>query len=165
MNNKTYYIYHISKFVWKDGSVGKIGVSYKPKKRTKLQGYSDYEILEQHQCIYKVSDREIELQKQYGYKVDVTPYWKMMNRAKKSSLIQNGITVGNRNKQSGQIQSIGKLNTTPSYHLRKLTYDIAQSIRSEFKSNRITIKELANKFNVSNTAIVQILNNKTYTQA
>jgi hypothetical protein len=32
-------------------------------------------VLEEHTCIYKASEREIELQKKYGYPVDKHPYW------------------------------------------------------------------------------------------
>jgi hypothetical protein len=65
---KKYYIYHIPGV--------KIGCSDKPSRRVKSQGYIDFEILEEHECIYKASDREIELQKQYGYLVDKILYWK-----------------------------------------------------------------------------------------
>lgn len=53
-----YYIYHIPNV--------KIGVSKNPKRRVREQGYSDYEILEQHDCIDVVSKRENELQKEYN---------------------------------------------------------------------------------------------------
>jgi predicted RNA-binding Zn-ribbon protein involved in translation (DUF1610 family) len=118
-----YYIYHLPNFVWKDGSIGKIGVSEKPKRRTKRQGYTDYEILEEHTCIYKVSDREIELQKEYGYKVDKIPYWKMrLNPTKegmkkagdsaklsgqlKNASIKGGEVQGPKNVESGHLESI-----------------------------------------------------------
>ena len=42
-----YYIYHIEGV--------KIGVSNNPKERVKRQGFSNYEILEEHTCIYEVS--------------------------------------------------------------------------------------------------------------
>ena len=80
--NKIYTIYHIPEFVYSDGSIGKIGVSYKLTSRIKqnlkksVEGFTNWEVLEEWDCKYKVSDREIELQKQYGYKVDVIPYWK-----------------------------------------------------------------------------------------
>ena len=61
-----YYIYHIPNV--------KIGVSEEPDNRVKKQGYTDYEILEKHSCIYKVSKREQELQKEYGYPIDTSPY-------------------------------------------------------------------------------------------
>lgn len=70
-----YYIYHIPNV--------KIGCSTEPKKRVKSQGYTEYEILEKHECIYKVSDREKELQKEYGYKVDNTPYWSSKKNRKR----------------------------------------------------------------------------------
>lgn len=58
-----YYIYHIPDV--------KIGCTAQDvKKRVKDQGYSDYEVLEVHSCIDTASDRELQLQKEYGYKVD-----------------------------------------------------------------------------------------------
>ena len=64
---KKYYIYHIKGI--------KIGVSEEPDNRTKKQGFDNYEILETHTCIYEVSKREHELQKEYGYPVDLCPYF------------------------------------------------------------------------------------------
>jgi hypothetical protein len=61
-----YYIYHIQGV--------KIGCSTQPTKRVQNQGYSNFEILEEHSDINVVSDRELELQKHYGYKVDTVPY-------------------------------------------------------------------------------------------
>ena len=69
-----YYIYHIPTFIHSDGRIGKIGCSEKPKSRVKGQGYSNFEILEEHTDIYVASDREQELQKQYNYPVDNVPY-------------------------------------------------------------------------------------------
>jgi len=48
----------------------KIGVSKDVEKRVKKQGFFNYNVLETHTCIYEVSARERELQKEYGYKVD-----------------------------------------------------------------------------------------------
>lgn len=73
-----YYIYHIPTFVQPDGSIGKIGcTSQQVKDRVNNQGYTNYEILETHSCIYTASDREIVLQKEYGYPVDTILYWKV----------------------------------------------------------------------------------------
>lgn len=69
-----HYIYHIKNFIHSTGEIGKIGASTKPKFRVKQQGYTDYEILEEYECIYTTSKRELELQKQYGYPVDCIPY-------------------------------------------------------------------------------------------
>ena len=64
-----YYLYHIP------GK--KIGVTRNLNTRvTLIQGYkeNEYEVLEQSDDINYISDREIELQKSYGYKVDRTKY-------------------------------------------------------------------------------------------
>lgn len=68
---KTYYIYHIPGI--------KIGCTTEPNKRVNDQGYSNFEILEQHTDIYIASTREQELQKEYGYRVDTVPYYSSYN--------------------------------------------------------------------------------------
>ena len=73
---KVYYIYHIPGI--------KIGVCQNQELRIqKQQKFNHWEILEEHTDIYLVSDREKELQRQYGYKVDKIPYWKIIENAKK----------------------------------------------------------------------------------
>jgi len=76
MNKVIYSIYHIPTFIHKNGSIGKIGCTSKtnPEDRVKQQGYSEYEILEEHTCIDTVSKRELELQKEYGYPMDKKLY-------------------------------------------------------------------------------------------
>jgi hypothetical protein len=61
-----YYIYHIPGV--------KIGCSMYPKRRVKVQGYTEFEILEQHIDEDVAAKREIELQKQYGYQKDLVMY-------------------------------------------------------------------------------------------
>ena len=71
-NNCIYYLYHIP------GK--KIGVTRNLNKRvTQQQGYSpdEYEVLDQSTDIDYISSRELELQKSYGYKVDLKPYNKL----------------------------------------------------------------------------------------
>jgi NTP pyrophosphatase (non-canonical NTP hydrolase) len=68
----TYYLYHIP------GK--KIGVTRNLNSRvTEQQGYSpdEYEVLDQSTDIDYISSRELELQKTYGYKVDLKPYNKL----------------------------------------------------------------------------------------
>ena len=65
----TYYIYHIP------GK--KVGVTRDLYKRvTQQQGYAEgeYEVLFEGEDIDEVSRLEIELQKSYGYPVELTPY-------------------------------------------------------------------------------------------
>ena len=61
-----YYIYHIYGI--------KIGCSSEPEKRINDQGFTEYEILEVHEDIHIASEREIELQKLFGYRVDQRLY-------------------------------------------------------------------------------------------
>jgi hypothetical protein len=96
---KHYYIYHIPNFVHSDGSIGKIGQSVNPKRRVKAQGYTQYEILEVHTDINIASEREIELQKQYGYKVDKLKY-------NQYDYSKNGKIAGRKNVESGHLASI-----------------------------------------------------------
>lgn len=70
-----YTIYHIQGV--------KIGCSTRPQERVQEQGYQDFEVLEEHEDIYVASEREQELQRQYGYRVDTSPYWSsVQNRFK-----------------------------------------------------------------------------------
>ena len=72
-----YYLYHIP------GK--KIGVTRDLNNRvTLVQGYkeNEYEVLEQSDDIDYISDREIELQKSYGYKVDRKLYKNLFNNMK-----------------------------------------------------------------------------------
>ena len=61
-----YYIYHIPGI--------KIGCTEDLDKRMKDQGFTEWEILETHEDGWLAGDREIELQKEYGYRVDTTHY-------------------------------------------------------------------------------------------
>jgi len=90
---KTYYIYHIPGV--------KIGCSNNPKARVKRQGYSQFEILEEHSDIMIASEREIELQKQYGYQKDNASqlYYKQSNRGRLGAISQ--IRSGINNWQRG----------------------------------------------------------------
>jgi NTP pyrophosphatase (non-canonical NTP hydrolase) len=70
-----YFIYHIP------GK--KIGVTRNLNKRvTTVQGYKldEYEVLDSSDDINYISDREIELQKSYGYKVDRQKYKNLCNQ-------------------------------------------------------------------------------------
>ena len=76
-----YYIYHIP------GK--KIGVTRNLKSRvTLMQGYKEgeYEVLEQSDDINYISDREIELQKSYKYRVDRQSYKNLINKNKKMNI-------------------------------------------------------------------------------
>jgi hypothetical protein len=97
-----FYIYHIKGV--------KIGCATKPKVRVNNQGFTNYEILETHTDIMIASNREIELQKKYGYKVDECPYYitYKLNTERRKKLTNEIITSaakkgGNANVVSGNI--------------------------------------------------------------
>ena len=72
-----YYLYHIP------GK--KIGVTCNLNRRVTLtQGYSpdEYEVLDQSDDINYISEKEIELQKSYGYKIDRKLYKNLFNKMK-----------------------------------------------------------------------------------
>ena len=71
-----YHIYIIRDYVWKDGSIGKIGATEDIQRRAKSYKLESLEILESHTNLKEVSRREMELQAQYGFKIDHIAYWK-----------------------------------------------------------------------------------------
>jgi NTP pyrophosphatase (non-canonical NTP hydrolase) len=94
-----YYIYHIP------GK--KIGVTRNLKNRvTLIQGYKEgeYEVLEQSDDIDYISDREIELQKSHGYKVDIRKYKNLkFNKMKINATEQTSTFPCPLNKLKGQL--------------------------------------------------------------
>ena len=87
MKNNEYIIYHIP------GK--KIGVTNDLYNRVECQqGYEvgEYEILESSNDINYISKRELELQKKYGYRVDLVPYNELVNN-KKEELMEMKINV------------------------------------------------------------------------
>ena len=122
---KKYYIYHIK------GK--KIGCTIQPKRRTKTQGFDNYEILEEHTDIYIASDREIELQKEWGYQIDTLPYWRSIKMTTKETCIK----TGNIALQSGHLERIRKARQTPIIQMDKLG-----NVIQEFESGKITANTL-----------------------
>jgi NTP pyrophosphatase (non-canonical NTP hydrolase) len=104
-----YYIYHIP------GK--KIGVTRNLNKRvTEVQGYApnEYEVLDQSKDIDYISEREIELQKSYGYKIDRKPYKNMFNKMKLNATEQTTTFPYPLNKLKGNLMDhIGLQWTTP----------------------------------------------------
>ena len=94
-----YYLYHIP------GK--KIGVTRNLNTRvTLMQGYkeNEYEVLEQSNDIDYISDREIELQKSYGYKVDRKLYKHLFNKMNINATEQTSTFPCPVNKLKGQLQ-------------------------------------------------------------
>jgi NTP pyrophosphatase (non-canonical NTP hydrolase) len=70
-----------------------------------MQGYkeNEYEVLEQSEDIDYISDREIELQKSYGYKVDRKLYKHLFNKMKINATEQTSTFPCPVNKLKGQL--------------------------------------------------------------
>ena len=93
-----YYLYHIP------GK--KIGVTRDLNTRvTLIQGYnpSEYEVLDQSDDIDYISDKEIELQKSYGYKVDRKKYKNLFNKMKINVTEQTSTFAVPLNKLKGHL--------------------------------------------------------------
>ena len=104
-----YYLYHIP------GK--KIGVTRNLNKRvTETQGYkpTEYEVLDQSEDISYISDREIELQKSYGYRVDRKLYKNLFNKMRINPTDQTSTFPVPVNKLKGRLMdNLGLKWTTP----------------------------------------------------
>lgn len=108
-----YYIYHIPGI--------KIGCTKNLNRRIKEQGYTHYELLEEHLNEEDAANRELELQKIYGYRVDSQKYnldrfrflqkkGELVTQKKytKEFFAECGQRGGLKNVESGHIKSLGK---------------------------------------------------------
>ena len=137
-----YYLYHIP------GK--KIGVTRNLNNRvTLIQGYKEgeYEVLEQSDDIDYISDREIELQKSYGYKVDITKYKnlkKQSNKMKINATEQTSTFPCPLNKLKGQLMDNLGLSWDTDHGSFKVTTEnipwiMANAKTSMFNDNRCYI--------------------------
>lgn len=103
-----YYIYHIPGV--------KIGCTQNPNNRIKQQTDSEYEILEKHTDIKKASEREIELQKIYGYKQDYCTYYDSVKKFRIENVKKAGSASAskswkeNRDRELQKCSKGGKVN-------------------------------------------------------
>jgi len=129
-----YYLYHIP------GK--KIGVTRNLNTRvTLIQGYkeNEYEVLEQSEDIDYISDREIELQKSYGYKTDIHKYNKLkpiLNKMKINSTEQTTTFPCPVNKLKGRLMdNVGLAWETPQGYKFKITEKNISWITANVKSS------------------------------
>jgi NTP pyrophosphatase (non-canonical NTP hydrolase) len=132
-----YYLYHIP------GK--KIGVTRNLFTRvTLMQGYKEgeYEVLEQSDDINYISDREIELQKSYGYKRDRTLYKNLFKLNMKVNPTEQTSTFPVPvNKLKGNLlDNLGMEWKTPDYSFKlekeHITWIMANARTSMFNDNR-----------------------------
>ena len=132
-----YYLYHIP------GK--KIGVTRNLRTRvTLMQGYKEgeYEVLEQSDDIDYISDREIELQKSYGYKRDRTLYKNLFKLNMKVNPTEQTSTFPVPiNKLKGNLlDNLGMEWKTPEYSFKlqkeHIAWIMANARTSMFNDNR-----------------------------
>ena len=156
---KNYYIYHVPGI--------KIGCTVNVPRRMKQQRFTEWEHLETHTDIYEASNREIELQKEYGLPVDDIPYWQAVaNRPKwTSESTQKGIITkrANGSMSNGSDGSGGKASKgSPRRANRSLSWDQICEIRLKWDPTIYGIRnKLAREYNVSGSTISRIANYKT----
>ena len=145
---KTYLIYHVP------GK--KIGCTCDLHKRMRDQGFTQWEILEEHNCIYEVSDREIQLQKDYGLPVDKVPYWQsVQNRHVWSDAAR---TKGQDVLKQAGYEHVNKAATAAGKKHLKLTKTQVEEIKSLYATGNYSQRKLGKMFGVSQYPIKLIVN-------
>jgi hypothetical protein len=137
-----YTIYHIPGV--------KIGCTEQPPQdRVKDQGYINYEVLEEHEDVYIASNREIELQKQYGLPVDKVLYYvtlklkyhpKRLDAVKNSKIIKESgrrcIVIGKtKENQSKNGKKGGKIAGKIVYEQKKGMFSMSEEDKFKVRSN------------------------------
>jgi hypothetical protein len=138
-----YYIYHIPGI--------KIGCTDNIKRRMRQQNNPEYFILETHIEKEIASQREKELQKKYGYRIDGAPYTHITSFSKMN---------GDKNKLNGRIQIISKLGgdaTKIKYSKPILCFD---KFTNEFLYEFSSQKEASKILNLDESSIRKVLKYK-----
>ena len=157
----TYYIYHIPGI--------KIGCTNQPEKRMSDQGFTEWEILETHTDIHEASNREMELQEEYGYRIDNVPYWQSVENRHVWNDKTRHVLTSEDGRKGG---SIGGLFKPSKETKRKMSFsksklrNEADIIRERFKQwdsskHKFEIM-IAEEYGVSRSTINRILRNFTY---
>jgi hypothetical protein len=146
--SEIYSIYHIPGV--------KIGCTKRSvKERVRMQKYSNFQILEEHDDEFIAGNRELELQIQFGYTKDCIPYYK-------GKYSENGKKRGKECVKTGWInefQKLGNIASTESLKKIVLQYDLNGNFIKEWDCG---VKELSRKYgyNVSGVC-TEKKNNKT----
>ena len=156
-----YYIYHIPGI--------KIGCTSDLEKRMSDQGFTEWEILEEHTDIYEASDREIQLQKDYGYRVDKVLYWKSVNNRFKWTDETRYVLTPEDGRKGGSISGLLKPSKETKLKMglakAKLRSD-ANTIRERFKQWELSKHKfeliIAEEYAVSRATINRILREAIY---
>ena len=136
-----YYIYHIN------GK--KIGCSKNPERRVNQQGYTEFEILEQHEDINVASQRELELQEQYGYKVDYNTYAKSIQGYSHDKVSKAGKSSATKQWSENRDKLIERSKLSKPVMIEKYGLDILQyDLNGNFIKEWKGMKEAARTLNI-----------------
>ena len=154
--NKEYILYHIP------GK--KIGVTNDLHNRVeKQQGYEigEYEILDSSTDIDYISKRELELQKEYGYRVDMKPYNELFNNNKFNNNMNINVTEQTTtfpcplSKLKGQLMDNQEISWETEHGSVTLDADLTKWI----VKNAVTSMYNNDRCYVYNKAMLRYLNN------
>jgi NTP pyrophosphatase (non-canonical NTP hydrolase) len=156
--DKEYVLYHIP------GK--KIGVTNDLYNRVeKQQGYEvgEYEILDSSKDIDYISKRELELQKEYGYRVDMKPYSELFNNNKFNNNMKINVTEQTTtfpcplSKLKGQLMDNQEMNWETEHGSVTLDADLTKWI----VKNAVTSMYNNDRCYVYNKAMLRYLNNRS----
>ena len=144
----------------------KIGVDSRYPTRIISQKLTNHRVLEVHTDVYEVSDREQELQRQHGVRVDKTPYYVtyFKNKNPEQRAKTSAALIGIKRNPSKENQSnAGKIGgSITAKARRKLTMDQAREIRILYATGQYTFKSLGKKYGVDFRLISKVVHRKTY---
>ncbi|MCP3852670.1 MAG: hypothetical protein GY694_20945 [Gammaproteobacteria bacterium] len=141
------------------------------KERMRAQGFTNWEILEEHTCIYTVSDREIELQRQYDLPVDTIPYWKKVQQNKsieQRAKISAALTGIKRNptfehqSKAAKAAHLSKLEKGTYIEIGKKKRKLSKESILDIRKKEMGQRDYATKYNVSQRTITMIQKRITY---
>ena len=106
----------------------KIGCDSDWPNRAIEQNLTNYEVLEEYDDIYEASNREIELQKEYGYRVDRIPYYKILEHSKDSPKF---LGKSHTDDFKQLISSVHKGKVTSEETKRKISESMKKTLRAK----------------------------------
>ncbi len=154
-----YKIYHGTK---PDGT-NKIGCTTTYPRRCTDQGLTNFYILEEYNDIYVASDREIELQKQYGYKIDKKKYHETQSmitfESRSKAGKKQGPVQGRKNVESGHWDKIkGSAGYKPGHtRSRIVDKETGEKIIKLYSTGNYKQSDIGQMFGFSTNTISRIV--------
>jgi len=143
-----FYIYHIPGI--------KIGCSTQPDKRVQKQGYTQFEIIEQWEDIHTASKREMELQKEWGYRVDNTPYSQSYEWCNKG-YSKGGLVTAQKLVESGEWERRRQRGVKKAAQLSSKPILVYKYPSGEFHSEWPSIISCSKEMNLDRTTMIRML--------